>query len=250
MKVRFSFILMALATCGMAQQPQCVWDAGGLSYTCSKAAADPVPATCRQVQNDATHVTCPLAGHTLPPLPPPPAAAPIPIATQPAFGDLSGTVAVTIPPSTTKWLPTEWFGAGAAWNRYGHPQIAGLLSYAKLISESGQVYSYNSMDITMRAKVGTPQTSVRSGMAVVLRQYGFMSVMAIGEAGVAVSDPGTSVGPQGVTNVAGAFAGGGGLFFRLGKTNYTASLTARVLKVAGQPNIEIYGIMFGRAGVP
>jgi|SRR5579859_576013 len=139
----------------------------------------------------------------------------------------------------TPTLPSQWMGAGAAWNQNTTPQIAGWASYAKLVSGKGQTYSFTSWDVTSSKKTPfTAQTSARTGLAAVIRQLGPITVLGFGDAGMATS----------VSNFAGAFSGGGIAVIKLGKTNFTIELAARVLKVASQPNQVVYEIGLGRVG--
>lgn len=134
-------------------------------------------------------------------------------------------------------LPNQWMGAGAAWNQNTTPQIAGWASYAKLVSAKGQTYSFTSWDITSsKAKPYTAQTSARTGLATVIRQFGPITLLGFGDAGMATS----------VSNFAGAFSGGGIVAIKLGKTDFTINLAARVIKVASQSNQVIYEFGFGR----
>lgn len=141
---------------------------------------------------------------------------------------------------TTPFLPNEWMGAGGAWNQASHPQVAGWASYARLISAPAGLYSFTSWDLTIRPKgvanAGTSQSSTRTGMALLLRQLGPVSLLGLGDAGAAIPANG----------LAGAFSGGGIVVFKLGKWNLTLELAARVLKVSGQPNQTIYELGFGR----
>lgn len=145
----------------------------------------------------------------------------------------------SLPAQPLASLPNSWMGAGAAWDQYTTPQVAGWASYAKLVSSSGQLYSFTSWDATSsRARPYTAQTSVRSGLASVVRRFGPVYLLGFGDAGMAAA----------AGDFGGAFSGGGIVVIKLGKTNFTLELAARVLKVAGQTNHVIYEFGFGRTG--
>ncbi len=136
-------------------------------------------------------------------------------------------------------FPQAWAGAGGAWNSTARPQVTGWVSYAVLLSEKGQVYSYTSQDlIPLRVNhLLTIQSSTRTGLATVFKQLGPITILAYGDAGIA------SIG----TVTGGAFAGGGIAVIRLGKTNWTIEAGARLLKSSVGGEQPIYTIGWGRA---
>lgn len=134
-------------------------------------------------------------------------------------------------------LPQAWAGAGAAYNAYAGPPVNGWASYALLISAKAQVYSFTTHDLTSStAKPYTVQTSVRSGLATVLRTLGPIVILGFGDAGLAAA--GTSAGS--------AFSGGGVGLIRLGKTQWTIALGGRQLKTAIGGSQTIWEMGFGR----
>ena len=136
-------------------------------------------------------------------------------------------------------LPQNWAGAGAAYNSETRPAVAGWFSYAVLISQKGSLYSFTSHDVFLSSvKPYTVETSVRSGLATVVRSVGPIIVLGFGDAGFTAG--GTSIG--------GAFSGGGIGVIRLGKTNWTLELAARVIKSSINPtgNQTVYEIGAGR----
>lgn len=134
-------------------------------------------------------------------------------------------------------LPQNWAGVGAGLNQASRPPVAGWFSYATLISQSGQLYSFSTHDVFLsQAKPYTVQTSVRTGLATVLRTIGPLVVLGLGDAGLAAG--GTSVG--------GAFSGGGIGVLRLGKTSWTIAAGARVLKTSTGGSQTVYELGLGR----
>lgn len=176
-----------------------------------------------------------------PSAPPPPkyVANPTPIAPAPVQPAATATPIPT-PHAEICPLPANWAGVGAAYNSYAAPNIAGWASEASLISCSGQVYSFSSWDITSaRTKPFTAQTSARTGIALVVRQFGPVYILGLGDAGVAAA----------ASNLSGAFSGGGMGFVRLGKTNWTINVGARLLHTGIAGNETIYEFGLGRIGL-
>lgn len=135
-------------------------------------------------------------------------------------------------------LPSNWAGAGGSYNAASRPVVAGWFSYANLLSEKGQIYSITTHDLFLsQAKPYTVQSSVRTGIAAVVRQFGPITVLGLGDAGMAAG--GSSIG--------GAFSGGGIGLIKLGKTNWSIALGARILQAATAGGSQtIYTIGFGR----
>lgn len=145
-------------------------------------------------------------------------------------------LAQTSVPSTL--LPNNWAGFGAALNLASKPPVAGWYSYATLLSSKGQIYSFSTHDVLL-----SPQKpyrlldSARTGAATVLRQFGPVTILGLGDIGMVAS--GASVG--------GAFSGGGLALVKLGKTNWDIVVGARVIKTSGNGNQDIYEIGLGRS---
>lgn len=134
-------------------------------------------------------------------------------------------------------LPNQWFGAGAAYNASTKPAIAGWASYAHLMSGSAQTYSFTSYDVTsLNPKTFTAQSSVRTGLATVIRCYKNACLLGYGDLGVAVS----------ASNLGGAFSGGGIGVIRIGKSQWTGLVAARVIKTSLGPQQAVYEIGVGR----
>lgn len=136
-------------------------------------------------------------------------------------------------------LPQNWAGAGTAYNSESRPAVAGWFSYATSISQKAQLYSFTSHDVFVSsAKPYTVQTSVRSGLATVVRTLGPVIVLGFCDAGFAA----------GGTNVGGSFSGGGIGIIRLGKTDWTIALAARVVKssINSTGNQTVYELGLGK----
>jgi hypothetical protein len=94
--------------------------------------------------------------------------------------------------------PRNWGGAGAAYNSFVKPPLSGWISLANFISDKGPVDSFSTIDITSaRTKPFTSQTSVGTGLATVIRQFGPVTILGFGVAGASMV----------ATNLGGAFAG-------------------------------------------
>src|SRR5579872_6507856 len=83
-------------------------------------------------------------------------------------------------------LPANFACAGSAFNAASHPPVAGFFSYATLISDRGQLYSFSTHDVFLsQTKPYTVQSSVRTGLATVFRTLGPIVILGVGDAGVA-----------------------------------------------------------------
>lgn len=134
-------------------------------------------------------------------------------------------------------LPQNWAGAGGAYDPTSRPQVAGWTSYATLVSEKAGLYSFTTHDITStKNHPYTIQTSVRTGIAVVLRTIGPLVILGLGDGGMAGS--GDTVG--------GAFSGGGVGILRLGKTTWTLVTAVRHLKTATGGSQNTYQMGVGK----
>ena len=103
-------------------------------------------------------------------------------------------------------LPANWYGAGGQYLPGGSPKGSGWAAYARLISQSAAMYSFTEYDAFLAD--GKITTATSSGAAFVVRQFGPVSVLAFGMAGVATSG----------TSAVGVFPYGGIVDFKLGKT--------------------------------
>ena len=126
-------------------------------------------------------------------------------------------------PAAPPDYPDEWAGIYGGYSS----KIAGGFSYAKLISKSGPVYSFTTTDIvSLKRNPFVVQTSPRTGLATVLRQFGPVTVLALADAGMAVAPKPTALG----TNVGFATSGGGLAIWRI--KSFSVGFGARVLKSA------------------
>jgi len=101
-----------------------------------------------------------------------------------------------------KYAPSYFVGSGVEYNRYNTagPAVAGWTTFAIQVGQS-KVYSWSTIELTSAA------STARTGAAYLFAQVGNWSVVALGDAGLAVS-PAT---------ILGSFSGGGGIFYDLGQ---------------------------------
>ena len=133
--------------------------------------------------------------------------------------------------------PSNWIGAGAAYTAGGQPPIAGWASYAVLVSGKAGLYSFSSYDLTVtKTKPYAVQTSARTGMALVIRTIGPLTILGLGDAGMA----------QAPTALTSAFSGGGIGVYRIGKTAWTIELAVRRLKTPINGSANAYEFGTGR----
>jgi hypothetical protein len=144
------------------------------------------------------------------------------------------------PPTSAPVLPSLWMGAGAAFNSAATPQVNGWFSYAQLLSQKQQIYSFSTHDITPLRVAGklTIQDSTRTGFAIVVRQFGPLTTLGLCDAGIAAT--GTASG----TSVSSAFSGGALAVYQIGKTDWTLEAGYRLLKTTSSQNVYEFG--FGR----
>lgn len=137
----------------------------------------------------------------------------------------------TVPVSSTVALPTNWTGAGAAYTT----KIGAWVSFATLINAKGQIYSFTTQDESVLSKKPlTVQTSTRTGLCTVMKNFGPLYLLGCADAGGATTG----------TNIMGAFAGEGVALLRLGKTNWTVVFSGNYLKASGSQTTYKFG--FGR----
>ena len=131
---------------------------------------------------------------------------------------------------------TNWIGAGAGYNSAASPSVNGWASYATLLSKTQLLYSFSSYDVVPLKVNGkyTIQTSTRTGFALVVRNIGPITVLGLGDAGIAASSVKTGS----------AFSGGGIAVWRLGKTLWTLEAAVRRLQTSLPQSV--YEIGFGR----
>lgn len=147
---------------------------------------------------------------------------------------LNGAVSLA---QTAPALPNNWAGAGAAYTNFVNPPISGWFSYAVLLSERGALYSFTTHDITSsRTKPYTIQTSIRTGLATLVRRIGPIAMLGFGDAGVAGA--GESIG--------GAFSGGGIGILQIGRTNWTLEIAVRRIKTTIGETQSVFEFGAGR----
>ena len=136
--------------------------------------------------------------------------------------------------ATPSTPPANWYGAGGSWNG----QAAGWASYAHLLSSSQQIYSFTTWDITRTKANPYVTSSARTGLAMVFRTIGPVTILGLTTAGVATSSTSTS----------GSFSGGGLGVIKIANTSWTVLLGARVDKSsATQTGSQmVYEIGMGR----
>jgi hypothetical protein len=139
--------------------------------------------------------------------------------------------------TTSVYAQSNWLGAGTAWNQYARPEVNGWLCWATTINHGQQIFATASWDVTSSTKRPyTVQTSFRPGFATILRKVGPISIIALGDAGIAASG-GT---------LDGAFSGGGYVLFPIGKTTWSIIAGARQLKVSQQPGQQVFEFGIGK----
>jgi hypothetical protein len=156
---------------------------------------------------------------------------------------ISGALlAQTKAPATAPALPANWYGAFASYDSSSSPGLAAGATEASLLSQGAQVYSYNSWDVTLikqpkgSAMAYTYQSSPRTGMAMILRTMGPISIIGFGNLGVATAGQNASL----------ATSGGGVVLIKLGKTTpWSLFAGAHVLNtgaLGGTKTIPEFGI--------
>jgi hypothetical protein len=157
--------------------------------------------------------------------------------------------AQTAAPPAASPYPSNWVGVGAGFTSGATPPINGWASYAIKISDKGPIYSFSSYDIVSgKTKPFSIQTSVRTGFATVLRQWGPVYVLGFADAGMATAatvktTAGTAVA---ATTVTGAFSGAGAVIWQIGKTHWTLEGCVRYLATPINGNSRVLEFGSGR----
>ena len=114
-----------------------------------------------------------------------------------AAGCLSAQV-----PNTINYAPGYFVGAGAEYNRYNTaaPAVAGWTTFAAQVGQS-KVYSWSTIELT------SATSTARTGAGYLFAQTGNWSLLALGDAGLAISP----------TATLGSFSGGGAIFYDIGQ---------------------------------
>jgi hypothetical protein len=133
-------------------------------------------------------------------------------------------------PDTVLYTPSYLVAAGVEYNRYNSagPAIAGWTTFAVEVGQS-KVYSWSTIELT------STTSTVRTGAGYLFAQTGNWSLVALGDAGLAVSPIATL----------GSFSAGGAIFYdlgqRLNKGHFYLTGIMRVTSISSnsvQPVIE------------
>jgi hypothetical protein len=153
-----------------------------------------------------------------------------PLAAQVPNGTANTPPAAPAPvaPSTTAALPQNWLGIFAGYAE----KVDGTLCGAILVSQSAQAYSYSCYHAVPQHNA-VPITTLQTGVALLLRSFGPVSLYALGTGGTATSS----------TAITAAFSGGGLLVWNLPK-NLTLQLGFQMDK-AGSATVPDYMIGIG-----
>lgn len=129
-------------------------------------------------------------------------------------------------------IPPDWMGAGGGYNPGGSPKVTAWTSFAILVNEASQLYSYSTYDVIPQRNA-IPVTSARTGAATVLRKFG-PSVYLLGFATVGAATSSTAT--------TGSFSGGAILLYRF-KPGWTVEGAVRAVNGSTSKVVE-FG--FGR----
>lgn len=104
--------------------------------------------------------------------------------------------------NTVGYAPSYFVGAGAEYNRYNTagPAVAGWTTFAVQVGQS-KVYSWSTIELT------SATSTARTGAGYLFAQTGNWSLVALGDAGLAVSPVATL----------GSFSVGGAVFYDIGQ---------------------------------
>ena len=184
----------------------------------------------------------------LPPLPAGPVANPQPVIPTPvAPSQPTTTNAVTaVSPPTDIGMVFGGYSPGGA------PPVLGGVTYAKLVSASARIYSFNTYETTLvKTKL---QTSGTSGFTTDFKDIGPVHLFAYGQIGVANSTTtqaaattpatGAQVSPPSTMTL--ALAGGGFAGVYLGKTKWFIAVGYEALKTTTSPQ-GMFKVGLGRS---
>jgi hypothetical protein len=139
-------------------------------------------------------------------------------------------------PTTVNYAPSYFVGAGAEYNRYNTagPSIAGWTTFAVQVGQS-KVYSWSTIELT------SATSTARTGAGYLFAQTGNWSLVALGDAGLAVS-PITTLG---------SFSGGGAIFYdigqRLNKGHFYLTGMMRVTSIASNSVEPVFAFGAGKS---
>jgi len=129
----------------------------------------------------------------------------------------------------------NFVAAGASWNQYASPQIAGSLLYAKRLGADDSTYSFNYVDlISKNTEQFSTATSITAGIAQKLLVLGKAKVY--GTTGVGIMAGGENIGYS--------WTAGGAVAIPLGK-GFQVLPNVRVIKSSLTDFQAIYGLMIG-----
>ena len=128
-----------------------------------------------------------------------------------------------------------FYGLGTSMMPQSSPKATGWAAMAYLVNSSAKLYSFSEIDYSL-ASDHKLQTSVRTGVATLMRSFGKIGLYGIGDAGVATTGGATG----------GAFSGGGVLLIPLGQKTRLL-IGVRVLKTALGDTQQYVEIGFGAA---
>ena len=110
--------------------------------------------------------------------------------------------AVAQSPASVTYAPDYFVGGGAEYNRYNSaaPAIAGWTTFAVQVGQS-KVYSWSTIELA------SSTSTARTGAGYLFAQTGNFSLVALGDAGLAISPVATL----------GSFSGGGAILYDIGQ---------------------------------
>jgi hypothetical protein len=139
-------------------------------------------------------------------------------------------------PTTVNYAPSYFVGAGVEYNRYNTaaPAIAGWTTFAVEVGQS-KVYSWSTIELT------SATSTARTGAGYLFAQTGNWSLVALGDAGLAISPVATL----------GSFSGGGGIFYdigqRLNKGHFYLTALMRVAMITSNSVQPVFGFGAGKS---
>ncbi|HEY1218112.1 MAG: hypothetical protein ABSE42_05800 [Bryobacteraceae bacterium] len=138
--------------------------------------------------------------------------------------------------NTVSYAPDYFAGAGAEYNRYNTaaPSVAGWTTFAVEVGQS-RVYSWSTIELT------NATSTARTGAGYLFAQTGNWSLVALGDAGLAISPAATL----------GSFSGGGAIFYdigqRLNKGHFYLMGVMRVTVITSNSVQPVFGFGVGKS---
>ena len=138
--------------------------------------------------------------------------------------------------TTVTYVPSYFVGGGVEYNRYNTaaPAIAGWTTFAVEVGQS-KVYSWSTIELT------SATSTARTGAGYLFAQTGNWSLLALGDAGLAIS-PVTTLG---------SFSGGGAIVYdigqRLNKGHFYLVALMRVTAVTSNSVQPVFGFGVGKS---